>query len=127
MNKSTDDTNIDLIPSINIDDDFEDDDDEIDISSEITDIKSFQETYTELKKTKHKTLPILTKFEKSRLIGIRAQQLSNRAVPCVKGNFKSVIQVAEEELRQRKIPIIVRRILPNNQFEDWKIEDFENV
>jgi DNA-directed RNA polymerase I, II, and III subunit RPABC2 len=27
------------------------------------------------------------------------------------------------ELRERKIPIIIRRFLPNGTFEDWKLTD----
>ena len=70
--------------------------------------------------TKNKTAPRITKYEKSLLIGKRATQLEAGASPNIKTNIgQSVISIAEEELRQRKIPLIIKRPI-GNTFEYWK-------
>ena len=53
-------------------------------------------------------------FEIARIIGERAKQLSNGAEPTVKfkGNFNP-LKVAEQELREGTIPLIIERVLPN--------------
>ena len=33
------------------------------------------------------------------------------------------LRIAEKELRERKIPIVVRRYLPDGSHEDWKIDE----
>ena len=33
------------------------------------------------------------------------------------------LQIAAKELRERKIPIIIRRYLPDGSFEDWGIDE----
>ena len=35
------------------------------------------------------------------------------------------LKIAMEELRQRVIPIIIRRYLPDGSFEDWSIKELE--
>ena len=72
--------------------------------------------------------PFLNKFERARLIGVRIQQLSSGAQPkiCTKG-FNSIKDIVEEELIQRKIPLIIKRILPNGESEEWRLEEFEKV
>ena len=79
------------------------------------------------RKKKH-FIPILTKFEKARVIGVRLQQLANGAKPRVDTkNLKDIKEIVQEELVQRKIPFIIRRTLPNGTYEDWRMEDFLTV
>ena len=75
--------------------------------------------------TKNKTLPKITKYEKALLIGKRAKQIEDGANPNITVMAgQSAIDIAEEELRQRKIPFIIKR--PNgNTFEYWKPADME--
>ena len=75
----------------------------------------------------HKTLPILTKYEKTRILGIRIKQLNNGALPYVKvpEDLLDNFVIAERELKEKKIPFIIQRPLPNNTFEYWKLEDLE--
>ncbi len=75
----------------------------------------------------HRTLPILTKYEKARILGVRAKQLNNGAMPFVKLN-EDVIDsflIAEKELKEKKLPFIIQRPLPNGNSEYWKLEDLE--
>jgi len=106
-------------------DDVETIDDKIENNQEVN-IVSFDD----IKKNKvtKKTVPFLNKFEKARIIGVRKQQLSNGAEPKVNTtNLKSINEIVEEELKQRKIPLIIRRKLPNGVYEDWKLDEFMRV
>jgi len=75
----------------------------------------------------HKTLPILTKYEKTRILGIRFKQLNNGALPYIKVNEDILdnFLIAEKELKQKKLPFIIQRPIPNNTFEYWKLQDLE--
>lgn len=75
--------------------------------------------------TKNKTIPKITKYERALLVGKRAKQIEDGANPNIKVKpGQSAIEIAEEELRQRLIPLILKR--PNgNTFEYWKPADME--
>ena len=71
------------------------------------------------------TSRFLTKFEKVRVIGERAIQISNN-YPVeieVEEGIWDPLKIAEMELKQKKIPFIIRRFLPNGEFEDWEVND----
>jgi len=75
--------------------------------------------------TKNKTLPKITQYEKALLIGKRAKQIEDGANPNIKVMpGQGAIAIAEEELRQRKIPFIIKRPI-GNTFEYWKPADME--
>lgn len=66
----------------------------------------------------------LTKYEKARVLGIRALQLSNGAISMVNvGNLKNVNDIAEKELLEYKIPIIIKRKLPDGSFVSLKVSE----
>nr|UXY86909.1 DNA-directed RNA polymerase I, II, and III 15kDa polypeptide [Cryptomonas paramecium] len=70
------------------------------------------------------TLPYLTKFEKARILGARALQLSMGAPLTIKANSETdVLELAAKELVERKIPITIRRYLPNGKYEDWRVDE----
>ena len=75
----------------------------------------------------HRTIPILTKYERTRVLGQRAKQLNSGAPSTVKIPDSTIdgYLMALEELRQRMIPFIIRRPIPNGGFEYWKISDLE--
>jgi len=77
----------------------------------------------------HKTVPFLTKYERARVLGIRIKQLNNDADPFVEvpPNTIDARFIAEEELKQGKIPFIIRRPLPNGGNEYWKLSDLEVI
>ena len=91
-------------------------------------VLSYHQIINHIAKTPKKTFPFLTKYEKTRIIGVRIEQLSRGAKPNVntKG-MTSIQEIAEEELRQRKTPFMIRRPLPNGQYEYWKMEEFEKI
>tara|TARA_Y100000741_G_scaffold365120_1_gene359286 strand:- start:780 stop:1430 length:651 start_codon:yes stop_codon:yes gene_type:complete len=75
----------------------------------------------------HKTLPILTKYERTRILGIRLKQLNNGSLPYIKvdENILDNFLIAEKELKEKKLPFIIQRPIPNNTFEYWKLQDLE--
>lgn len=77
----------------------------------------------------HKTLPIMTKFEKTRIIGQRAKQIETGSIPFIKvpDNIIDSYLIAELELQQRKLPFIIRRPLPNGTCEYWDVNDLEMI
>ena len=79
--------------------------------------------YDKLKKN-NKTKPLLSKYEKTSIVGLRAQQIAYGAKPSitVPKHITNTIDIAEMELAQRKIPYIIRRKFGDN-FEYWKLED----
>jgi len=54
---------------------------------------------------KRMTTPYMTKYERARVLGTRA------------------LQIAMKELKAKKIPIIIRRYLPDGSYEDWGIDE----
>lgn len=77
----------------------------------------------------HRTLPYLTKYEKARILGQRAKQIEVGAKPLVKvpENIIDGYIIAELELREKKIPFIIKRPIPGGAFEYWHIRDLENI
>lgn len=77
----------------------------------------------------HKTIPLLTKYEKTKILGLRAKQLNNGAVPYVKINSNIIdgYLIALKELEEKKIPFIVRRPLPSGISEYWHLQDLEII
>jgi DNA-directed RNA polymerases I, II, and III subunit RPABC2 len=75
----------------------------------------------------HRTVPILSKYEKTRVLGIRAKQINNGAKPTTK--FPEYIMdgylIALKELEEKSIPVIIRRPLPNGSSEYWHLKDLE--
>lgn len=67
----------------------------------------------------------MTKYEKARVLGTRALQISKNApLMIVPGPGESdPYKLAERELAERKIPFIIRRYLPDGSYEDWKLSE----
>ncbi|KAH8552542.1 DNA-directed RNA polymerase II subunit F [Umbelopsis sp. PMI_123] len=70
------------------------------------------------------TTPYMTKYERARVLGTRALQISLNAPVMIELNGESdPLVIAMKELREKKIPLIVRRFLPDNSYEDWHVKD----
>ena len=77
----------------------------------------------------HRTLPILTKYEKAKILGLRAKQINSGSEIFVEvpPNIFDGFTIANMELEQKKIPFIIRRPLPNGSSEFWSVNDLENL
>lgn len=75
----------------------------------------------------HKTIPFLTKYEMTRVIGQRAKQLDSGARPFVKVPLNVIdgYLIALLELEQKKLPFIIKRPYPNGGVEYWNVSDLE--
>ena len=71
--------------------------------------------------------PTLTRFEKARIMGSRALQLSLGAPPFIdfSKNISTSLEIAMEELHQKVIPIVIRRTLPNGDYQNIPIDQFQ--
>lgn len=74
------------------------------------------------------TKPILTKYERVRLLSERRKQLVLGAKPMIKVD-RSVSEkdIASLELKAKVIPLIIIRTLPNGDIEHWKIDELDTV
>ena len=70
------------------------------------------------------TKPFLFEFERVRILGERARQLSLGAKPMLKNidNFDPKL-IAKMELEQKVIPLIILRELPDGRIEKWKVNE----
>jgi DNA-directed RNA polymerase I, II, and III subunit RPABC2 len=77
----------------------------------------------------HRTIPYLTKYERARILGQRAKQIETGAKPLVKipENIIDSYIIADLELKEKKIPFIIRRPIPGGSCEYWALKDLENI
>ena len=107
-------------------DDIDDDENTINISDNHKfEIVSKDKTYERLESRKRICSPMMSTHELTKIIGIRAQQLSCGMNPMVtvSPDIMDTKFIAIQELLQKKMPLNLRRFLPNDLYEDWRIED----
>ena len=76
----------------------------------------------------HTTTPFLTKYEKARVIGTRAEQIERGAPSFIKDLNEQIIHgrtIALKEFERQLIPFIIARPMPNKGIEYWKLQDLE--
>jgi DNA-directed RNA polymerase I, II, and III subunit RPABC2 len=75
-------------------------------------------------KSERITSKFMSKYEKARVLGTRALQISmNAPLMLDPGDLTDPLRIAQMELRARLIPIVIRRYLPNGDYEDWSISE----
>jgi len=96
------------------------------IIKNIEDINVFNQNYEKIKEN-NKTSKTISKYEKTKILSKRCEQLENGCIPLIKDyeRFDNIYDIAFEELEQNKIPFILKRFL-NNKYEYWKLEDLIN-
>jgi DNA-directed RNA polymerase I, II, and III subunit RPABC2 len=67
----------------------------------------------------------LTKYEFARVVGMRVTQLNTGAQPFVEATHMDSVIIAEQEIREKKLPFIIRRPIPNKSPEFWRLCDLE--
>jgi len=93
------------------------------------DIVSYAKTYEQYYTGKKQTKPFITKYERAKLLGVRAEMIASGSaamIPVPKG-VTSAYDIALLEFNAKKIPLMVRRFLPNGQHEDWRLEDMISI
>ena len=71
--------------------------------------------------------PTLTRFERARIMGARALQLSLGAPPFIEipKDARISLDISMEELEKKVIPITIRRVLPNGDYQNIPIDYFQ--
>lgn len=84
------------------------------------------EIYKNYDPSKNRSLPIMSKYEKSQILGIRSEQLSNGCDPLIEvpQGMTDVRLIARKELEAKKTPFIIKRKV-GSKSEYFKIEDME--
>ena len=110
-------------------------DEEIEIEIENDEDCIYEELYdiNKIKKSKRIndedriTMNRLTKYERTKIICARSQQIENgsKIMLNCEGDINKLlsIQIAELELQNKVIPILVKRYLPNGDYEIWKVSE----
>lgn len=106
--------------------DYEEEQETLHLSTNEIDSEEFYKNYEENKKN-FKTSAVLSKYEKTRIISERVQQLSNGGVPFISNPeaYNTVYDIALKELNMKKLPFIIKRSINGTSFELWKLEDLK--
>lgn len=98
----------------------EEDDDNIDENFELFDSGKAVPT------SERVTTPFMTKYERARVLGTRALQIAMGAPVMVELEGETdPLEIARKELKQHRIPIIIRRYLPDGSYEDWQCDQLQ--
>jgi len=84
--------------------------------------------HEEEEKDKRITTRFITKYERARVLGVRATQIAMGAPVMIQLNDETdPLEIANKEMRQGKLPIIIRRILPGGKkYEDWHVNELDD-
>ena len=95
------------------------------INNNIEDYNVFNKNY-ELLKKKNITNIFLNKYEITKILSKRSEQLESGCIPLIENyeKYNNVYDIALEELKHKKIPFILKRFI-NNKYEYWKLEDLK--
>uniref|UniRef100_A0A7S0WS63 Uncharacterized protein n=1 Tax=Pyramimonas obovata TaxID=1411642 RepID=A0A7S0WS63_9CHLO len=70
------------------------------------------------------TTRYMTKYERARVLGTRALQISMNAPVMVQLDGETdPLEIATKELREKKVPFTIRRYLPDGSYEDWGVDE----
>ena len=96
---------------------------EIENTDTFHDSREILMNYDKVKKL-NKSKPVMSKYERTKIIGTRAQQIASGSQPLIEvpKYITSTLEIAELELKNRKTPFIVKRRV-GGYIEYWKIED----
>jgi len=73
----------------------------------------------------HRSVPYLTTFERTKIIGFRSNQLAQGARPLIQvpDHITDVMDIARLELEQKRLPFLLKRPMPDGEYEYWRLQD----
>ena len=76
------------------------------------------------KRKQYKTLPTITKYERTKVISERASQINEGAKILIpnESKYTNAYDIAVAEYNEKKIPFIIKRPY-GNTYEYWKLND----
>lgn len=101
-----------------------------DSDDDISDSDEEDEHISEIYTKNNITLNILSKYERAKILGTRAQQISRGAKVFINiDNVKPLtpLNIAKEELKQKKIPLVICRHTPGSKIEYWNVKSLINL
>lgn len=74
---------------------------------------------------KHATYPFLTLYEKTKVLSQRGAELARGAPPFIEvpEYMTDVYDIAKAELEAKRLPYILKRPLPDGEYEYWRLAD----
>lgn len=74
---------------------------------------------------KHSTYPFLTLYEKTKVLAQRGAELARGAPPFIEvpEYMTDVYDIAKAELEAKRLPYILKRPLPDGEYEYWRLAD----
>ena len=89
-------------------------------------IEGYNDIINKYDVSSYTTRNVITKYEKTKILGLRMEQLARGAptlIDAETSGCRSIQEIALKELEERKLPFMIVRTLPNGQKEHWKLED----
>jgi DNA-directed RNA polymerase I, II, and III subunit RPABC2 len=73
----------------------------------------------------HTSYPFLNGYEKTKIVSFRGSQLANGAKPFVQVplGVTDCYEIAHMELKEKRLPFIIKRTWPDGSFEVWNLAD----
>ena len=73
----------------------------------------------------HRSVPYLTQFERTKILGFRSNQLSQGARPLIQvpSHVTDVMEIARLELEQKRLPFLLKRPMPDGTYEYFRLQD----
>lgn len=73
----------------------------------------------------HRSAPFLSVYEKTKILGLRTNQLAQGARPYIQvpEYITDVQDIARMELEQRRLPMIIKRFMPDGTFDKFRLSD----
>lgn len=78
--------------------------------------------------TEKKTFPFIFEYEQTRILAVRTEQIANGCSALVKPYpYETPFQIAVREYLEKKIPLKIKRPLPDGTVEEWDLKDLEII
>jgi DNA-directed RNA polymerase I, II, and III subunit RPABC2 len=104
--------------------DEEDDDDCLYQYDDLVEERDSERQAYEIPLAERMTDPQITHYEKVRILGVRAKQIAMGSKVMVKyDNSMGPVELAKYELQHKTTPLVIKRPLPDNSFEIWKVSE----
>ena len=73
----------------------------------------------------HNSVPYLTQFERTKILGFRSNQLSQGARPLIQvpAHITDVMDIARLELEEKRLPFLLKRPMPDGTYEYFRLQD----
>jgi len=85
-------------------------------------IKGYEELVNDASSGSNRTSPVITRYERANVLGIRTEQIARGAQPFVE-HQADASATALKEFLERRTPLVVVRNMPDGGKEYWRIAD----